>query len=96
MKVKDFVERLLRNYRGNDEVAYMIYTRDDVTMYLVNESVRFDGVTLTDTEKDEVLRVMDRTKDCELGMTWMSMANAIDIVSENRQEGQSHEKLVEY
>lgn len=84
MKAKDLVIHLVENYNPDDELAYVLYSRDDVGLYLLSEKHRFVGVALTDVEADEVLQRMVRHHDCENGMTWLSMDAAIEQVLEER------------
>ena len=84
MKTEEVIRHLQQNYQSDDELAYMLYCRTDVAIYLTTEKKRFLGVVLTDAEKDEVLVIMHKHQDCENGMTWTSMSVAIEQVLEER------------
>jgi len=68
MKVSELINNLSQNFDPNAEVAYMIWQRDDLKQF---------NDTLTEKDCDTILRTIDRTKDCSLGITWGTIESAV-------------------
>ena len=76
MRWKDFVE-LQFNLTPDEEIACILWTRPDVYEKAEEE---YPDVVMTDEIADEVLCHMDRTSDCENGMTWDSLEHHLEVV----------------
>lgn len=84
MKVSELIEHLQRNYQPDDEVAYTLWSTDDVDFVL---DEWFDEEEhLTPEEKVEVIVQVHHYADCEYGITWRSIAFHISEVLEKRTE----------
>ena len=76
MRWKDFLE-LHVNLTPDEEIACILWTRPDVYEKAEEE---YPDVVMTDEIADEVLCRMDRTSDCENGMTWDSLEYHLGVV----------------
>jgi hypothetical protein len=76
MKWKDFLE-LHKNLTQDEEIACILWTRRDVYERAAEEYLY---VMITNEIVDEVLSNMDRSSDCENGMTWDSLEYHLEEV----------------
>jgi hypothetical protein len=72
MKAKH-LKRHLDSYDDDEELAYMIWSREDV-----QDAAKRRGLELTNNQADEVLEFVDHHKDCELGISWTTIDCALD------------------
>ena len=73
---KDFLE-LHSNLDPDEEIACIIWTRPDVYGKALEN---YPDVVMTDEIADEVLYLMDRKSDCEIGITWDSLECSLENV----------------
>ena len=86
MRIQELIERLQR-YDKDMECAYMLWLPDDVRLLADREDA------LTDDEIDEVLHIVEHTKDWECGITCHQISSAINgVINERKQyEGERGE-----
>ena len=92
--VKNLIERLQRDYEPEEEIATILWTREDVYgallgNYKEENLVNEKGNPLTDEAKeiaDDVLSCMDDHADCEYGMTWETLYQTLDEHMNNRKK----------
>ena len=76
MQWKDFL-KLHANLTPDEEIACILWTRPDV--YEKAEE-KYPDVVMTNDIADEVLSQMNRTSDCENGMTWYLLEYHLEVV----------------
>lgn len=77
MKVKDLIQKL-QAYDPNEEVAYSLWSREDVRSHCEDHG----RGEITDKQCDEVLRRFENL-GCEVGQSWDSLDVIIDNVLGN-------------
>ncbi len=65
MKVSQLKEQLNRDFKDDDEVAYVIWNREDVL-----DRAQELGIEITDDAADALLEKMHMKGDASIGMTW--------------------------
>lgn len=65
MRVSDLKQLLEQFYDDTDIIAYHIWTKEDVLL-----RAQDTGVLCTTVQADEILEVINDTKDAEYGITW--------------------------
>ena len=78
MTIKEAI-RQLKTYKPEMECAVALWQPDDATGRAKNR-----GITLTKDEADEVIYLVQRTQDCELGISWITIDCAIDEIINRR------------
>lgn len=68
MKVKDLIDHITQSYAMDEEVAYVIFSRDDAQLYAEDM-----GILLSDEDADSILSDIDRHVDLEIGLGWMNL-----------------------
>ena len=76
MKWKEFIE-LHADLTPDEEIACILWTRPDV---FEKAGEDYPDVVMTDEIADDVLCRIDRTSDCENGMTWHSLEYHLEAV----------------
>ena len=79
MKVKDLIKHLKKYNEPDDEIAYQIWTTEDVDT--VAEELE---VALTDEEKIMVIQNLNNNSDANSGMSWTDLEFEIDRIIERR------------
>lgn len=80
MTVRELIEFLKRVYNLDDEVAYDIWSAEDVY-----EQAKSRRITLTSEEANSIIRSIEHYKDANMGIGWGTLDVHIDeIVSERR------------
>jgi len=80
MKWKEFCV-LHAHLDPEEEIAAIIWTRPDVFSKAQEE---YPDIVITDEIADEVLNIMDRKSDCEIGITWSSLEYHLEEVLQER------------
>ena len=73
---KDFLE-LHFNLTPDEEIACILWTRPDVYGKALED---YPDVVMSDEIADEVLNLIDRKSDYEIGMTWDSLEFSLENV----------------
>jgi hypothetical protein len=74
MTVKELIKHL-EGYNPDDVIAYDLWSIEDVAGFHHGE--------LTREQAEEVLRLMDHNKDCNIGLNWDVMDYYVDrVISE--------------
>lgn len=75
MKVKDLIKYLEVQYAPDQEIAYTIWSTEDVDTLCYEK-----GIDLSDEEKEEVIRLVHRISGGDTGITWDTIEYSIDEV----------------
>ena len=74
----------IANYlRDERNTAFILWQVDDVIAYAEFHHEKM----LTDDEAASILRTVNRSKDCEAGITWHTICDAIDDFLKNSKNG---------
>lgn len=80
MTIEKLIEHLKKNYGLKDNIAYDIWTEDDV-----NEQAENMNIELTDDEIVKVLDMVNSSKDANVGINWDVIDSTInDFVIERQ------------
>ena len=77
MKKEDLINLIDENYDSEDEILYMLWSKEDVSFRCNNL-----GITLSEKEKNKVLKCIDQDKTIDLGINWNVMDIYIIAISE--------------
>lgn len=78
MKIKQLIDHLKTHNDSEDEIAYMLWTVDDVQTLCDSREI-----DLTEEEKRQVIQLVDKRADAELGISWNTLYYAIDAIKED-------------
>ena len=72
----------LKTYDPNAVIAYDLWQTEDV----INAGRdRFESVEVTQEQAEEVIRLMDHHKDCNIGLNWDNLNYHLDeVLSESK------------
>jgi hypothetical protein len=79
MKVKNLKEHLKKHYNDSDDIAYAIWSKEDVEDQATKKSVE-----LTDEEIANTLELIHEHDDAEYGISWTTVDCAIDEILSRR------------
>jgi len=84
MNIKELIEHL-ESYDPEDIIAYDLWSVDDV----IEDANHYEGCgVLTREQAEEVLRRMNRYKDCNVGLNWDVMNYHLDNVMSEAAKGE--------
>lgn len=87
MKLKEVIKHLQDYVDQEQECAYSIWFEEDVEQQTQDRKIFRKGreqPTLTEQEKKDVLDLMYRKHDCNIGMNWEFMDYCIDEIIDKR------------
>ena len=76
----DLSEKIAAALAGVDKTIHIIWSIEDV-----QQRAEDNGVELTEDEQKEALALVEKYHDCNYGVTWESLDNAIHSVVSNRE-----------
>lgn len=78
MTIKKLIEHL-ETYNPNDVIAYDLWVVEDV-IYAAKD--RSEPIEVTQEQAEEVIRLMNHRKDCNVGLNWDVMNYHLDVIIE--------------
>jgi len=79
MKVKQWIERLQKDYNPEESVCMHLWTRPDI-----EEKAKERGYNLTEDDCDRILVDMENHIDSGMGVSWVTVEYFVDkYISEN-------------
>lgn len=84
MKVKEAIT-FLQDYDPEEEICMILWTRSDVSMwhYMLAED-QANCKDLTPDDIDEILSLIEREHDAEVGVSWDTIDDAIECHLKNQ------------
>jgi len=88
MTVKEMKELHLAGMADDEVIACILWGREDVKGYAEKQDEE-----ITDDEADEILETIDGHKDCEIGITWMTIEQTTDeFIAERKEDEEALEE----
>jgi len=89
MKAKDLVHHIMTSYQPDDEIAYALWSKEDVdgkVIELIGNQEIPASTVLTDEDMENILQSFDHHHDAEYGLTWIGLEEEIKEYVKDLQE----------